>query len=422
MTFNPTSFLSDRCLFETLRCPAEKDKKPGRLSRTFSLSLDGRDLGFVFSENIADLQDRWDTLVPAGLTLLRSEYLAVLEASPPAGFSFSYLLVHDHDKPLGVFYFQRTAFQLNRNLPVTGQEGKPSLGRRLLGDCALPVLVCGNLLLTGAYGWYLRPGAEKLLRLLPDAQEKVARLLEQAGKPVRILMAKDLSKDQRSLTDRLAKDGYHDLRFQPAMDLELPAGWARFDDYLDALTSKYRVRVRRAIKKARQVERRQLDEAEVARYEQPLFRLYGEVAGEAEFNLVELAPAYFRGLCNLPKEDFRLMGYFLGGDLVGFYTTLRHGDCLEAHFLGFDREANRSYQLYLNMLYDIIGDAIAAGIRSVHFARTALEIKSSVGALPAELSVWVKHRSPLANRVLPGLIQSFTPEAPWQPRHPFGAD
>jgi hypothetical protein len=53
---------------------------------------------------------------------------------------------------------------------------------------------------------------------------------------------------------------------------------------------------------------------------------------------------------------------------------------MDTYFLGYDDSIQREKMLYLNMLYDMIAYSINKGFKEIIFARTALEIKSSVGA------------------------------------------
>ena len=115
----------------------------------------------------------------------------------------------------------------------------------------------------------------------------------------------------------------------------------------------------------------------------------------------------------------QVTGYFEHGELIGFYTTIQNGDELEAHFLGMDLEKNRTQQLYLNMLFDIIRDAIEVNAAKIVFARTAMEIKSSVGAKAVEMSSFIRHRNTFSNRFISQLMGFLSPTETWQPRHPF---
>ena len=51
---------------------------------------------------------------------------------------------------------------------------------------------------------------------------------------------------------------------------------------------------------------------------------------------------------------------------------------MDAHFLGVDNSFNRDYQVYLNILYDLVETAINRKAKHIDFARAAQVIKICV--------------------------------------------
>jgi hypothetical protein len=118
-------------------------------------------------------------------------------------------------------------------------------------------------------------------------------------------------------------------------------------------------------------------------------------------------------------EDFELWAAFDKQKLIGFYTTLYNYDELETGFLGFEEAYNPTHQLYLNFLYAMVRKGIEKQVKRVVFARTAMEIKSSVGAEPYRMHTYIKHRSKVINAMLPMLIKWLSPVQDWIQRKPF---
>jgi len=194
---------------------------------------------------------------------------------------------------------------------------------------------------------------------------------------------------------------------QPNMIFELDPNWRTFQDYIDSLSSKYRVRMKRAFKKAAEIRKESLDATSILKNKKRIHQLYLGVANNSDFNSAEL------------HEDY-LTGYYLEDQLIGYYTTIKNHSELEAHFLGFDYEQNVIHQTYLNILFDIVKEGIMSGVEKIVFARTALEIKSSVGATPEEMYFYARHRSNFSNRVLQTMVEYLQPKSPkWIQRHPF---
>ena len=71
------------------------------------------------------------------------------------------------------------------------------------------------------------------------------------------------------------------------------------------------------------------------------------------------------------------------------------------------------------MLYDMIESAIEQKANDLIFARTAAEIKSSVGAVGYDMSFFLKHDFGLVNRYAKQIYDYLEPPFEWVPRSPF---
>jgi hypothetical protein len=284
------------------------------------------------------------------------------------------------------------------------------------------LLHLGNVLLTGPRGFFFLPeiGEKEANALLSDALPRVARHLEKDyGYAINSYLVKDLPASQQDAHGVWEEKGYQELCFFPNMVFHLSPEWRQFDDYLNSLQSKYRVRARRAFRLLDGVRTRELSLEEIRHREGELYGLYQQIAASVEFNMATLDRGYFSGLKEEMGDAFHLVGYFLEGRLLGFYSTIENGEELEAHFMGFDQQFNRVYQLYLNMLFDMIRMGIDMGVRYISFARTAMEIKSSVGAVAEDLTCYIRHRSPVVHPLIRPLVKWLQPSLEWEPRHPF---
>ena len=119
------------------------------------------------------------------------------------------------------------------------------------------------------------------------------------------------------------------------------------------------------------------------------------------------------------KEKFLFYGYFLDEKLIGFNTLIKNGDTIETYFLGYDNVIQKEKMLYLNMLYDMIAYSINKGYNEIVFARTALEIKSSIGAEPVVMSGFIYHNNKLIDKYFDRIFPKLEPTLVWQQRHPF---
>ena len=203
------------------------------------------------------------------------------------------------------------------------------------------------------------------------------------------------------------------------MILKMKPSWLNFDDYLLDMKSKYRVRLKNAMKKFAPIERRVLSLEEVRTYNSEMYSLYSEILEGSGFVLAMGRENYFEELKRQLGDALQVTGYFLDGKLVGFYTWVVEGDKMDSHFIGFKKELNNTYQLYLNILLDLVRDGIKEKVASIYYFRTALEIKSSVGAEPYDMTCYYKQMNPLLNKLVPPIFDYFIPQQTWKQRHPF---
>ena len=153
--------------------------------------------------------------------------------------------------------------------------------------------------------------------------------------------------------------------------------------------------------------------------ESEIFLLYKNVSDNARVNSFILNKNHFKLLKGELKDNFKVFGYFIDEVLVGFFTLIINNQALETYFLGYNPEFQYKHQLYLNMLYDMAQFAIENNVKAIVYARTAMEIKSSVGAKPKAMFIYMKHTNFIANSVLQIIFKYLNPVTKWVERHPF---
>jgi hypothetical protein len=391
---------------------------PFRIGKQIPLS--GPELSFSLFTHLESVPVAfWELARASGDYFLQRPYLQLLEEHPPGVLQFSYLLFFHRGAPVGIAYSQLLEFRANEH--IRQQEADVSRFRSILAaQVKLKVLICGNMLLTGQHAFYFLPDFKSVSgKPLREALGKTADHWRGQGMTINTILVKDFDRMSPSTIGNWAASEYHQLTFQPNMVLPLQTHWQSMEDYLDDLSSKYRVRYRRAQKKLQGVQCLELNVDQIRTYEPEIYQLYRNVAESSDFCVGYLAPQYFSEFKARDPEAFRLWGYFQSGALIGFCTTIRNDRKLEAHFLGLD-EQQQHYQLYLNMLYQLIEVAIEERVDQLIFSRTAMEIKSSVGAIAIPTSVFLLHHtSSLINSFIPCLVDWLEPKEEWQARHPF---
>lgn len=373
---------------------------------------------------------------------LRPEVLAFL-INQPQGLESEVLLLENCRDQRQVLLTAQT-FYFNAGGQVSeaakGETSAYDFRRRLLSPFSFKVLAIGQFLVSGGYA---SEGLEQLsapeaARVLPAlANTLMARSHAYIG-----VLLKDLHPTQHSATRELQSNGFYLLPADPIMEVKIPNHWETMDDYLENIKSKYRVRYRRARTKLEGVSRRRLHVGEIARYRDRIFFLYKTTMSGADFNAASLTPEYFPWLGNYHKNTSKkwrvvalpdellfdkqeewltqIFGYFnREGELVGFTSAIRNGKTMHAHFLGMEEAYKRSHHLYHNMLFDLLEEAIKGGFTRLDYARTAPEIKSSVGAVAVDYACLLKVRPWLVNKLVPVFAPAVYKSPEWTARNPF---
>ena len=192
----------------------------------------------------------------------------------------------------------------------------------------------------------------------------------------------------------LWRKGWVDLEFDPVMvvDIRRIHSW---DAYLSALRTKARTKIKRILSLSGDLEFEPWSLDEIERNAGDLHALYLEVYGRAAFRLGCLQREDLACLKLEMGEDFRVLAVKHEGALVGFQCSMANADVLEAFFVGFLPHLNKSHALYQRMLLEFIRRGIALGCQEVVLGRTALDIKSSLGAEPRRLVLHERMRNPI---------------------------
>lgn len=366
---------------------------------------------------------------------LNLDYLETVEQTPPTDFSFAYLAIQHPltNKVVGFMACQIKDFDASKSLNYN--ENTASLYEKIKVKTQKIVarltrfstLIIGNLTLTGAHSFYFDDAAindfNLKKRLYTEGVSFLKKqLLTRYNIKIASVFVKDFYQDSPNyaLMQAVKTDGYNEFQVEPNFVFELKLAWKTLEEYTNDLASKYRVRAKRAFKKlGTDVEKKEFFEERIMANQLKINALYAQVSKNSGFNLVDLHPNYFLQMKTNLGNRFRLFGYLLEGQLIGFYTTIDNGEELEAHFLGYEAALNGDRQIYLNMLFDLIRLGIEGRFKRIIFSRTAHEIKSSVGAEPIEMSLFMKHDNFIMNRLLLTILRILSPREKWTPRTPF---
>ncbi|MBB4800009.1 putative N-acyltransferase [Flavobacterium nitrogenifigens] len=365
------------------------------------------------------LPSEWNSLAENNIFLTR-EYLEVLENSSPVNMTCHFIGIFEETKLVGIVL---TQFLFAEKLESFGERDKclkTSVRNFALKNFASHVLFVGNNMLTGQNAFIFDKNIKqsKAIKTLHKAINQLKKDLKESGKKVHITSIKDFTAKEIEPLQEEFKNNYT-FSTQPNMIFEINENWKTEQDYIDALSKKYRDQYKRARKKSEGIVKQQMSLSDIKQYEDIIYDLYFHVAKNAPFNTFFLARNHFSFFKEIMGEDFLLYGYFLDEKLIGFNTLIKNGNVMDTYFLGYDESVQREKMLYLNMLYDMIAYSIKKGFKEIVFARTALEIKSSVGAKPLKMYGLITHSNALINHNISRFFNYLEPKTEWQERNPF---
>jgi len=228
-------------------------------------------------------------------------------------------------------------------------------------------------------------------------------------RPIDIFIMKDFVSTSLSISNELISLGYYSFNVEPNMKLTIHENWQNFDHYLTSLKTKFRVKAKKALKLSRNLLVKEITVENFDEQVKEMTELYKRVASKADFNLGAFNLATYKSLKEKLGDIYLLKSYWLDHKMVGFMSGMLNENKLDAHFVGIDYELNKSYAIYQRMLYDYIDIAITKKITTLNFGRTASEIKSSVGATPEHLTVYIRHKKSITNKFLKLFLLKIQP-------------
>lgn len=350
----------------------------------------------------------------------------MLEAHGPIAFSYYYAMIYQDSQPIGLVYTQFKQIELYKDYRIHAhsdkilEQLKVGVSKFLFRFVRHGMLICGNVVLTGEYGYKLDGKSFDESKLMPAILDLICAYAKRRdGHRVNSILMKDFYTDKAFQRQSFGSQAYYSFQVQPDMIIRIRDDWESYEDYLSEVKSKYRVKFKKIKKKGEALHYTAFDYETARQYDQQMYALYKATADRATFSMFILSPNYFSELKAALGDKLHLYGVFHGDNLIAFYSFVNDGEIGDAHFLGYNVALNSKYQIYFNILLRLVEEAIVTKVKYLNLSRTALEIKSSVGAEPYEMSVHLKYNNALINKVTPFFMSKFVPPTEWLPRSPF---
>ena len=378
----------------------------------------------LFFSSIDEISNEiWTQLECENNLYFHRDFLKSIEINHSEINFYYIILVDNSNKPIALASIQIVDFYLDTvktNFEDFIRKIKNLLRKLYIlpNKKALKLLISGNTFVSGEHGIFITPSQDKK-QVIKNLAKAILHFVNSNNSiNIDAFLLKDFVNESLFITDELKNYNYHPFSVEPNMILEINEDWISFEDYLNAIKTKFRVKAKKALQLSKEIIIKEVNDHNIENKLPKMTALYKKVVSNADFNLSHFNLESYKTLKSAFGEKYILKTYELDGKIVGFMSGMINQNSLDAHFVGLDYSLNRQYAIYQRMLYDYIQIAIAKKLKTLNFGRTASEIKSSVGAKPQDLTMYLRHKKGITNKIVKLFLQYIQP-SPFRQHFPF---
>jgi len=339
-----------------------------------------------------------------GTLYFTKEFLQAFEEANPK-IEYYYLVLSQNNDIVSLAILQRMSVAIDN-----AQEHLPfseRIARSLqcyISASKVYTIVCGNIFLSGNYGVIIK---EKIAQ--EPIYKKIAQEIKklQRRKKASVFFFKDFIDKHIPIVSEIEKHQFQPFVVEPNMRLNIRKEWIDFDQYKATLKSKYRVKVNKADQKSALLTVRSFDVEDIKKYRKELQQLYCNITDRALFKTIDLKIETYEFLKIRFRESVLINTYWYENQIVGFATAFKVKNRIDAHFIGIDYNYNKELSIYPRILNDYVRLGIEMKAEEVNFGRTSSEIKSTLGAIPENLTCYVRHRRTIATLLFKPLVRQI---------------
>ncbi|MBT8271997.1 MAG: hypothetical protein HKO90_01245 [Flavobacteriaceae bacterium] len=349
-------------------------------------------------------QETWNILGCCDNIYYTPEFLRAFELAND-DIDFNYIVIFKNNTPVAFANTQIVTIgveTITKNIKTNSFLNK--MINALFRRNPIRVMFCGNVFLSGEYGTFLKAGEDKILTF--RALSKAVYDLMKSTPKLHAVFVKDFENESLYITKLLEDFAFTPMHVEPNMIIHLRRDWISIDDFKSDLKSKYRVKSNKADTQSQDLEIKSFDEGDILNYQSKLQQLYENTIANANFNAQVLNLNTYKYLKSYYGDRFIVRGYFHEGELIGFLTAMINGENFDAHFIGLNYELNKQYAIYPRILNDYVRLGIKYGCKQINLGRTASEIKSTLGAVPEQLTCYIRHKRGYMNKILKPFARS----------------
>lgn len=366
-------------------------------------------------ESVACLPADWDDSLPKHHFLTRASLLAHEKTCLPH-VQTVYAAIRKDNKLIVQSAFQVLRLQ-KEHISASSLKGWQRTLRPVFIKLFRPtLLVAGQLFRHDISSFHWHPDVA-IFTAFNYYRQIIALLLEK--KDAHAVLAKEVPEVFVPYFQHYAP-AYLLLRNDSSMQMHIPDEWASFADYEKSLKHKYAQRLRKVRSAWQSLEVRELTAAAVAEKAAMLYKLYMQVTENQPVRLGLLSKEFIPELKHYYGDRLKVWGIYEGDEMVAFASAWVQPDSFDMFYIGFDYTRNTELQLYFNILFFSIEQAILLKKPLLILGRTALEAKARVGCRPVYLHTFLHIKNRLLRNIVTRLQQRFTESTgEWENRHPF---
>jgi hypothetical protein len=392
------------CLITQLENLFEKQKPIGRYD-------------FHIFSNLDDIPQKCRISQTDNL-LFSSAYLKTLENNIE-NLDNRYIVVTEKDENVLFAHFNIYCLSYKNFKSVSKNHFLHKIFKFLLQIKKIKILVLGNMLISSENNYICLQNKLSLADIALILNELSNILAEKEQVAITIFHQNQAMLNE--INSLNASELLHTSIQDKTMELEISSEWKDLNTYFNDLSRKYKTRAKKIWQSKTELTIKKLSQSELINNERQIFELFENVVQKQNFSLNLVSANYFSELQKALNDNFELIGFWHGNDLVAFYSAILSESDYEIHYIGMEYNLNPIFNLYFNILFSGLERAIEFKKSKLKLGRTSFDAKASLGATMIthpfiakinQIPIWVVDSFEC-------YFQTIKEDKNWQQRQPF---
>jgi predicted N-acyltransferase len=211
--------------------------------------------------------------------------------------------------------------------------------------------------------------------------------------------------------DPLANLAEHDFTRVPSMPMtELTLDYRDFDHYVTTLGASTRKDLRRKFRKIAAAKPITVEVAnDLTPYVDEVYPFYLQVHERSPMKFECLTKEYLSALGRRMPDRARFFIWRQNGKAIAFSVALVHDGTIYDDYLGLDYRVALDLHLYFQTFRDILGWAMAEGLKRYRSSPLNYEPKLHLGCALYPLDLYVRHTNPVLNKIFRPILKFLEP-------------